>query len=188
MFLRRMKAAPEQASEEPLQRSQSPFGRSTRAPAWTNALPLQAKLTVNQPGDQYEQEADQMAHQVMRTPSMTVQRKGGDVPKTEAPPAVHQALNSPGQPLDIAIRTRMEARFGHDFSGVRVHTNTEAAEHVQARAYTVGQDIFFASGQYEPATSTGQELIAHELVHTIQQTTHGTTQTGVKDPKTRPTP
>ncbi len=66
----------------------------------------------------------------------------------------------------------MESRFGHDFSGVRVHTDGRAANSaraVNALAYTVGRDIVFGAGQYAPHAHTGRELIAHELTHTVQQ-------------------
>ena len=66
----------------------------------------------------------------------------------------------------------MEPRFGHDFGQVRVHTDSSAAESaraVDALAYTMGKDIVFARGQYAPHTSAGQDLLAHELAHTIQQ-------------------
>jgi hypothetical protein len=67
----------------------------------------------------------------------------------------------------------MEHRLGSDFSGVRIHRGAEAAESAQsidARAYTSGNDIVFNSGEYQPQTSSGQRLLAHELVHTLQQT------------------
>jgi hypothetical protein len=66
----------------------------------------------------------------------------------------------------------MEPRFGHDFSRVRVHTDARAASSaraVNALAYTVGEDIVFAPGHYSPQTKSGERLLAHELVHTIQQ-------------------
>ena len=93
---------------------------------------------------------------------------GGSV----APPIVHQVLRSPGQPLPSSTRQSMEARFGHDFSQVRIHSDGKAAESAQAvnaRAFTVGRDVVFGTGQYAPKTSTGQRLIAHELTHVIQQ-------------------
>jgi outer membrane protein OmpA-like peptidoglycan-associated protein len=85
---------------------------------------------------------------------------------------VHEALRSPGQPLDPATRAVMEPRFGHDFSHIKVHTDARAADSasaVNALAYTVGQDVVFGRGEYRPATGEGQRLIAHELTHTIQQ-------------------
>jgi hypothetical protein len=66
----------------------------------------------------------------------------------------------------------MEARFGEDFGRVRVHADSAAAHSARAldaRAYTVGQDIVFAAGQYAPETRGGQHLLAHELTHTLQQ-------------------
>jgi hypothetical protein len=66
----------------------------------------------------------------------------------------------------------MESRFGEDFSGVRVHTDgqaSESARSVNAQAYTVGNDIVFAGGRYDPGSSTGQRTIAHELTHVVQQ-------------------
>ena len=66
----------------------------------------------------------------------------------------------------------MEPRFGHDFSRVRVHTGDKAAESaraVNARAYTVGQDVVFARNHYAPGTRSGDRLLAHELAHVVQQ-------------------
>ncbi len=82
------------------------------------------------------------------------------------------ALHRPGHVLPAAARADMEARFGHDFGGVRVHTDGAAAASARAYnafAYTVGQDIVFAAGRYNPATPDGRRLLAHELAHTVQQ-------------------
>jgi hypothetical protein len=81
-------------------------------------------------------------------------------------------LRSPGMPLDSGTRALFEPRFGHDFSKVRVHADTEAAESaltLGARAYTLGTDVVFAAGQYAPTTRRGEALLAHELAHIIQQ-------------------
>lgn len=166
--------------------------RATRPPQ------IQPKLTVNAPGDVYEQEADRAAEQVMRMPEPVRQLAGhgdencrecrqehGGRPRlqtktvratgseeVEAAPVVEEALRSPGQPLDSSTREFMEARFGRDFSGVRVHTSAradEAARAVNALAYTVGQDIVFGAGRYAPHAYEGRRLLAHELTHTIQQ-------------------
>jgi hypothetical protein len=91
---------------------------------------------------------------------------------SEVPPIVHEVLRSPGQPLDAQTRAFMEPRFGHDFSRVRVHTDHDAAESarlVNAKAYAAGHNIVFAAGRYHPEASSGKELLAHELTHTIQQ-------------------
>lgn len=88
------------------------------------------------------------------------------------PQVVHDVLRSPGQPLDASTRAFMEPCFGHDFGQVQIHTDGRAAESaamVNALAYTVGQDIVFAPGQYSPHTHTGKRLIAHELTHVVQQ-------------------
>jgi hypothetical protein len=91
---------------------------------------------------------------------------------SEVPPIVHEVLRSPGQPLDPVTRAFMEPRFGHDFSQVRVHADSKAAESAQAvnaLAYTVGRDVVFGAGQYAVGTSEGQRLLAHELAHVVQQ-------------------
>jgi outer membrane protein OmpA-like peptidoglycan-associated protein len=85
---------------------------------------------------------------------------------------VYDVLNSPGQALDMSTRGFFEGRFGHDFSRIRVHADTVAAKSaraVNATAYTVGNHIVFDGGTYNPSSQQGQELIAHELTHTLQQ-------------------
>jgi hypothetical protein len=174
---------------------------ATRAPG-SNAKTVQAKLNISKPGDPYEQEADRVAEQVMRMPEpgVLLQRKCGcggstasgasceacshghalvqrsaTVPVSAAagaPPAVHDALRSSGQPLDHSTRAFMEARFGHGFDGVRVHTGPQSATSAQeigARAFTVGSNIVFGQGEFSPGTSDGRRLLAHELAHVVQQ-------------------
>jgi hypothetical protein len=88
------------------------------------------------------------------------------------PSIVHDVLRSSGQPLDRATRAFMEPRFGQDFSQVRVHTDARAAQSaraIDALAYTVGQNIVFGGGQYQPAMAAGRRLVAHELAHVVQQ-------------------
>jgi len=107
----------------------------------------------------------------------TLQRKTQEPEKTSThtapiPPIVNEVLGSSGQPLDATTREFMEPRFGHDFSQVRVHTDGragESAEAVNAHAYTVGRDVVFAPGQYQPATNAGNAVLAHELSHVVQQ-------------------
>lgn len=77
-----------------------------------------------------------------------------------------------GSPLPDDVRSFMEPRFGTDFSGVKVHTDAQADQlnrSVQAKAFTTGQDVFFRQGEYNPGSRGGQELIAHELTHVVQQ-------------------
>lgn len=78
-----------------------------------------------------------------------------------------------GQPLAPPTRKSMESRFNHDFSGVRVHTDRNAAQlnqHIHAQAFTHGQHIYFGQGAYQPGSFTGEHLLAHELTHVVQQT------------------
>jgi hypothetical protein len=162
--------------------------------------PIQAKLKVGAVDDPLEHEADRVADQVMRMPAPEVsiaaappqvsrkcdaceeeenlQKKpaGPQAAAGEAPASAHEVLRSPGQPLDAAAREFMEPRFGHDFSGVRVHTGTSAeqsARDVNAHAYTVGHNMVFGVGRFAPGTQDGRRLIAHELTHVVQQERSG---------------
>lgn len=77
-----------------------------------------------------------------------------------------------GQALDGTVQKQMTQSMGQDFSGVRVHTGSESHqlnEQLNAKAFTTGSDIFFREGAYNPQSSSGQELIAHELTHVVQQ-------------------
>ena len=77
-----------------------------------------------------------------------------------------------GQSLHGGVQSRMSAAFGYDFSGVRVHTDAKAGElssQLNARAFTIGSDVAFAGGEYQPGTLIGDALIAHELAHVVQQ-------------------
>jgi len=141
---------------------------------------IQTKLAINMPGDEYEQEADRVADQVI--PSQEHERlqtkrvRASGTEQAVAPPIVHDVMHSSGQPLDAATRAFMEPRFGHNFSQVRVHTDDQAAASaldVNARAYTVGDDIVFGKGQYHLSAASSQRLIAHELAHVVQQRNTG---------------
>jgi hypothetical protein len=150
-------------------------------------IPIQPKLTMGQPGDALEQEAERAAAAVMggsqlpelpaasAMSSKPVVQRGG-CGKSEgaiaAPQGVHSGLRSSSQSLEAGTRRFMESRFGHDFSQVRVHANSEAAEASRsagAQAYTVGSHIVFGAEQYQPKNRSGRELIAHELTHVLQQ-------------------
>ncbi len=199
------------------------------------AAGAQAKLTIGQPNDKYEQEADRVADQVMRMRDadvaqrvetgriqpMQIQRmcpecedeqslqrqpeeeeeelqakfvderiqrqpideEDEEMQAKEMPsqtpqvgPGIESRINSlkgGGQPLDSATRSFFEPRFGHDFSHVRVHADSGAAEtakSVNARAYTLGSNMVFGSGEYQPQSSAGKRLLGHELTHVVQQT------------------
>lgn len=93
-----------------------------------------------------------------------------------APSIVRGVLSSGGQPLDAETRDDMEARLGHNFGDVRIHADgraDESARAVCARAYTVGQQIAFAAGQFDPRSRHGRQLLAHELSHVVQQRAYG---------------
>lgn len=86
--------------------------------------------------------------------------------------AVLNTLGRGGEPLSASTRAYFEPRFGHDFSRIRVHTDEQAAQsaqHINARAYTSGRDVVFGRSQYDPQSTIGRTLLAHELAHTIQQ-------------------
>ncbi len=90
-------------------------------------------------------------------------------PQTEAN---INALKGGGQPLPESTRSFYEPRFGHDLSKVRIHSDenaAEAARTVNARAFTAGRDVVFGKGEYTPQNGEGQRLLAHELVHVVQQ-------------------
>ena len=183
-----------------------------------NAPPaIQTKLTISRLGDSFEQEADRVADQVVRTADhpltpqvataagvppgspLKIQHKcdcGGTCSKCQGghqaadqpiqmksatdpgqahatvPPIVHQALRSPGEPLDGGTRSLMEGRFGRDLSHVRLHADATAAlsaRAIHAKAYAAGRDIVFGAGQFSPTSRDSLKLLAHELTHVIQQ-------------------
>lgn len=104
---------------------------------------------------------------------LSLQRQAEPQPQTaQVPSIVREVLDSPGERLDSGSRAFFEPRFGHDFSRIRVHTDTKAAASaraVNALAYTVGQDVVFGEGQFAPHSEPGQRILAHELAHTVQQ-------------------
>jgi outer membrane protein OmpA-like peptidoglycan-associated protein len=182
----------------PPERTAQPRARSPIA-APPPAVGIQPKLTIGPVDDPLEHEADRVADQLMRMPDpglsitgappqisrkcaaceeedkKTLLMKPAGTPGAvagEAPQIVHDVIRSPGYPLDVATRAFFESRFGRDFSGVRVHTGTRAAESaaaVNALAYTVGQDVVFADGRYAPTGTETRRLLAHELAHVLQQ-------------------
>jgi len=150
---------------------------------------LQAKLRIGLPGDKYEQEADRVADEVMRMSEPGGQRQvepeeeeeeelqakaiSGHISETNPNLESHiQSLKGGGQPLSANERSFFEPRFSHDFSQVRVHSGTQAGEMakgINAKAFTIGKNVVFGSGQYSPKTDEGKKLLAHELTHVIHQ-------------------
>jgi hypothetical protein len=113
--------------------------------------------------------------QRLRAPAEGAPGTAGDTPPQPTTRSVIQrsaGLLGPGRPLDGDVRSGMEARFDHDFSRVRVHSDEGSAAATRAYgalAYTTGCDIVFGPGQYRPDTATGRRLLAHELAHVVQQ-------------------
>jgi hypothetical protein len=111
-----------------------------------------------------EQEEDELQMKPMHGP------EGGAVEQSVEKQI--QTARGGGKPLDDNVRSSMERGFGADFGNVRVHTGGQSDtlnRSLNARAFTVGSDIFFKSGEYNPGSSGGKELLAHELTHTVQQ-------------------
>lgn len=195
---------------------------------------VQTKLTIGAAGDKYEQEADQVAAQVVKTinsPDSSMQQKEsgkentlqmkikrGRLQQRQSRPKISQLRMKPltlqrnvarqsnlllqmhtvlqpqvgagggtasrdietsiqrergsGQALGTSVRAPMEQAFGADFSNVKVHTDSTADKlnrSLGARAFTTGPDLFFKKGEFNPTSRSGQELLAHELTHVVQQ-------------------
>jgi outer membrane protein OmpA-like peptidoglycan-associated protein len=160
---------------------------------------IQPKLTINNPNDAYEQEADAVADKVMRMEKPSIQtmpinisslqrkcahceeeekkmqRKEINGEETTANSSLENyvgGLSGNGQPLPNEVRSYYEPRFGYDFSNVKVHTDSVAAKSAQsinALAYTSGNNIVFNNDQYSPNTNSGKRLLGHELTHVVQQ-------------------
>ena len=140
-----------------------------RAPA---PVPRLSALKVGAVNDPLEHDANRIADQVMQE-KVQKQSTALDVGDRRAPESVSKALRSPGQPLDTSSRGYFEPRFGHDFSRVRVHSDAGAAQSardINARAYTVGNNIVFGAGRFAPGAAAGRQLLAHELAHVVQNT------------------
>jgi hypothetical protein len=187
--LAQMTPTAEPASQsKPLQRQTMPQTMISYASG--TPTPIQTKLRVGAANDRYEQEADQVADQVVgqessvksqeadgiqREPTVSpIQRDGGEAgfeTNQEFDSNLSRA-NSGGSPLPDTIRREFEPKMGTDLSQVRVHTGPDSASlnnQIQAKAFTHGRDIHFNAGQYQPNTVQGKRLLAHEVTHTVQQ-------------------
>lgn len=150
---------------------------------------LQTKLASSQPGDKYEQEANQVAEQIMRMPedgillrkcakcddnkkkslqARTLQEKNPITRGKDLPSIMHKELSSPGKPLDLTARSYMEPLLGYNFSKVRVHDD-EFAHHVTRslglEAFALENHIYFGHGRRQPGTIKSSALLEHELGH-----------------------
>jgi hypothetical protein len=139
-----------------------------------------APMVVGPANDPAEREADRIADRAVGRLPMPVSAHGGDRPAVGLDGGAVdagitgqiQSRRGGGRALDPPIRAEMEGAMGADLGGVRIHTDDKAAElsrSVSARAFTIGRDVFFGNGSYQPDTGAGRRLLAHELAHTIQQ-------------------
>jgi Domain of unknown function (DUF4157) len=173
------------------------LGGTAGATASTDLAPyLQTQLAISQPGDPAERQAEQTARAVVQslqpgaTPSQDVAgapvrlsrqaalSDGGPRTHATAPADMAQRMDlrqasGAGRPIPVALRRPLETRFAADLSDVRLHVDEEAdamCRRVHAHAFTVGSDIYFAAGAYDPSSDEGLERLAHELTHVMQQT------------------
>ena len=173
----------QQERNRPIHRS--PSGILRRSPA-TSAAPADyagnsategylRTMTVSDPGDRAEVNAQQTADAVMGGLGGGIHRSSGAEGGFEAPAEVVSGIESassgPADSLPAGLSGQMGSAMGQSFAGVRVHDNPAAHDmsaKINAGAFTVGSDIFFGAGQYQPDTPSGQHLIAHELTHVAQ--------------------
>jgi hypothetical protein len=144
----------------------------TRSNSFGNALffsgdAFQKRLKISNPDDQQEQESEEMAGQVMKS----VQENKNETPS----PAFASELKESkgfGTSLPTQTKNHMEGAFGSNFSGVKIHSDeqsTRLGKEINAKAFTVGSDIYFQSKYFNPKAGVGKRLLAHELTHTLQQ-------------------
>jgi hypothetical protein len=149
----------------------------------------EADRVAEQVTDSLQRQESGEEEEVMMKPinSGFLQKKGGGMAEDEemqmksdgehggVNPAIEQTINQKrggGSAIPDIFRSKLEQAIGADFTGVRVHNDSTADmlnRSISARAFTSGQDIFFKQGEYNPSSSEGQKLLAHELTHTVQQ-------------------
>ena len=157
------KAAEQRDADELVQA----YIRSQKFPALT--VPLAGTKTQEDvpKADEEKKKPDEQRGVVQKAPAT-----GESAATGPAEAYVDDALESHGRPLDRATRRAMEARFGYDFSAVRIHDDARAATtaaEIDAAAFTVGQDIVFGAARFDPSGPEGRRLLAHELAHVVQQ-------------------
>jgi hypothetical protein len=137
-------------------------------------------LTVSDPNDEDEKEADEVARMIANGQSTEICRTSGTVASaaesaTRTTPEFLSELEngkSSGQPLEDCTRRELESRMGADFRSVRIHTGPKAhqlSQNLNARAFTHEHDVFFKQGAFDLASPQGKALLAHELAHTKQR-------------------
>ncbi len=170
---------------------------------------IQPALMVGPADDVYEREAERIATAMTAgaadgppaagknepanpaSSAPSAQRQAGAIGAAATDNVTEEAARQlgGGRPLDAASRDFFESHLGHDLGRVRVHTDRAAArsaDELGARAYTMGRDVVFGAGEYDPATASGRHLLAHELVHVVQQ--GAATPHSVAAPNPKPPP
>ena len=191
------KVAPKSESHQAFRFSQIAISEGHLTTPTDAPTSLQPKLTLGQPGDKYEQEADAVAQQVVQRlntplagspqthhPDEELQRqlwqgqplqRDSSIPVGPVDPQFEQRLDrarGSGSTMAPVVQTQMESAMGADFGRVKIHTDAHAdqlSRSIQAKAFTTGNDVFFKQGAYAPTSRSGQELLAHELTHVVQQ-------------------
>ncbi|WP_353480364.1 DUF4157 domain-containing protein [Haliscomenobacter sp.] len=147
----------EPKEEEPLQKKEGPKEEEE---------PLQKKDAPEE-----EKEPLQMAKEEEEPLQKKTETASNSTASTQLSSRIKEASGK-GTPLPDQTRTEMEGAIGADFSGVNIHTDTDAVQmnrELGAQAFTHGQDVYFNSGKYNPEASSGKHLLAHELTHVVQQ-------------------
>jgi hypothetical protein len=144
---------------------------------------------LNQRQTLAEEDKDKEKKPLQRTSTAAAEQDAANGVLPNAEEAVSAASSSAGQALPTQLQRKFEHALGADLSAVRVHTGTQSAkanDAISARAYTTGNDIHFNRGEYNPSSSEGQHLLAHEVVHTVQQNGGGTNAVPAEQPASVP--
>jgi hypothetical protein len=155
----------------------------TPAPSVPTEVPVRPKLRVGSPNDPEEQDADRVAEQILGSDgSAAGARAEASLQRSATGPAEGTKVGSDlslrveslqgGRALPASERSFMEPRVGRRLDSIRIHTGPEGASlarELNARAFSVGNDIAFASGEFQPGTASGRRLLAHEIAHVIQE-------------------
>jgi len=192
-YARRARSAPRMAARpKAFDTASTELAAQSGVPASLSRVPaMQAKYRVGPANDHFESEADRTADRIVSGPagrapakvtplsfspgttqSLQPDQQAGASATSAGADRAAAALQSGGRAMTSSERHYFEPRFGADLSGVRIHEGSDvddAAGSISARAYTVGSDIAFASGEYSETTASGRRLMAHELAHTLQQ-------------------
>jgi hypothetical protein len=158
----------QESMEEDESLQMKPISKIQRQESMEEDEELQMKpiSTIQRDESIEEDEELQMKSLVQRRENL-----GGGEASTNLESSIQSARGG-GKSLDPNLQAKMGQAMGADFSGVKVHTDSQSDQlnkSIQAKAFTTGQDVFFRQGAYEPSSRGGQELIAHELTHVVQQ-------------------